>query len=962
MRKCKSLSKFYYLAMLCSVNMYAQNVPPSDGHDTVNIQKLEEVVATALGISKRVAALGYSAGQVKGEELVQAREINFANALVGKVAGLNSSAPSTGPGGSSRVTIRGNTSLSFDNQPLYIVDGILMNNDNLGNAGKWGETGDNGDGISSINPDDIESMSVLKGGAASALYGQRGRNGVILVTTKSGRKGKMGIEFNSNTQMQLVQDFSNFQTVYGQGLRSKRPGSVDEAAENPLFSWGEKLDGKKNYLFNGDTTTPYSLNKNNIPNFYNVGKTYTNTISFLGGTEVVNFRVSVGNTSSTGIYPGTYYNRNNVAFALRFQLTERLSGSANVMYIQEDANRSRLSDGAGNGNFAIRFLPNNVNQSSFDRSVDKEGKPLQGQELAIGSGGNVFSTNPYFAKNFRSQTTKDRVLAVASLKRTFGKSFYLQVRVANDFFSATVYQLTPSGTAYKPLGKSSTTLTKYNEMNADILAGYDNKFGDISLSVVAGANLLQQNQTSHITEANEFSAFGIYNPAFAASATSATSNPRKEIQSLYGSVEIGYKNTVYLTITDRNDWSSTLPVSNNSYNYLSANFSVLLDRFLKVNAINLLKIRGGVSQTGGDAPIFATNFVYKSKPPINSIPVGYIEDILPNANLKPLIVTGFELGTEFKLFNGLLAGDITYFSRITNNDIATAQISVGAGYRYAYQNAGQISNHGVEILLSSTPVHKEKFAWTTSVNFLYVNTLVDKIADGTKALLLTETRDERAVAQHVEGMVYDQIMVYDYKKDTKTGKLLLDANGLPQRIDKLHAGGTGVSPITGGWSNSFTFGNFYFNFLIDFKFGAVIYSGTNSLATAYGLHEQTLQRDSLVVDGLIEVGGALVANTKKVSGEEYWQAYSKVSKNFLYDASFIKLRSVSLGYVFPAKMFNNKIQSLSIAFVARNLLYLFKATPNIDPESNYQNGNGQGVEYGGLPTAASFGFNLNIKL
>ncbi|HVI47619.1 MAG TPA: SusC/RagA family TonB-linked outer membrane protein [Chitinophaga sp.] len=917
---------------------------------------LNELVVTALGIKKEEKSVGYAVSKVKGSDFTQAREINVANALVGKVAGVNSATPATGPGGSSRVIIRGNSSLSYNNQPLYVVNGMPISNDNQGNPGRYGGA-DYGDGISSINPDDIEDMTVLKGGAAAALYGQRGINGVILITTKSGKARKgIGIEVNSNITIDQVNDFRDFQNTYGQGTLGARPTNAASAMSTGMQSWGEKLDGQPAYFFDGKQH-PYSAqSQHNFKDFYKTGSTLSNTVAFSGGNENTTFRVSLGDLRNKSVYPNADYKRSNANIDLTYKLNDKWSGQANLSYVKERANRSNVSDAPGNGNFAIMFLPPNVRANMLAPGYD----PLTGKETEFNS--NQYNTNPYFAAaKFTNYTNKDRVMGMASLRYQATDWLYVQGRIANDFFAFNAQSIWPTGTAFKPTGKLVQDLTRnMNELNTDILLGINKKLAkDFNLGFTAGGNFMRQEGKRIDMNADGLAYNNIYNPSTAGNKNVDIQTPRKEVHSVYGSLELSYKGTLFLNVTDRNDWSSTLPVKNNSYNYPSVNAAYLFSETLQLPWLDLGKVRAGYSQVGGDAPIFSTDFYYGALGSINNAPISDIPVEIPNANLEPLKVKEVEVGAQLGFLKNRVTVDFAWYKKQTLNDIVASTISIASGFERRLLNVGKIENRGIELLVSVVPVKTKDFTWTTSFNYTKNNNKVIELAPGQEDMQIDQSRTDNAFIKHVVGLPVSQVMAFDYLKDSK-GNLILNSDGLPQQDSKLTAMGTGVAPTSGGWNNEFNYKRFGLSFLIDFKSGGVIYSGTNALSYGFGLHKETLNgREGGVTVKGVDANGKDVSKT--VPAQTYYGALQAISALHVYNADFIKFRSVSLTYYFPASAFNNKIGGLSLSLVGRNLFYISKHTPNIDPESSYNNSNAQGLEYAGVPTTRSIGLNLNVK-
>ena len=919
-----------------------------------DLTELSEVVVTALGIEKESKTLGYSVSRVSGEKFTKAREISVANNLVGRVAGVNSTAPATGPGGSSRVTIRGNSSLSGSNQPLYVVNGIQIQNSNLGNAGKW-DGADYGDAITAINPDDIEDITVLKGGAAAALYGQRGRNGVILITTKSGKYNQgLGIDFNSNVAIDRINDFRDFQEEYGQGTLGNAPVDQQSALNTGLSSWGGKLDGSQVTLFDGQQHPYSAVSGDNLDKFYETGVTFTNSLAISGGGETGNVRLSMGDVRNNSIYPNADYKRNTFNLDASYKLSPKWSASANVNYAKDKANRTKVNDAPGNGNFGIMFLPPNVDSDYLGTGYDE-------MKNEIPFGPNAFTTNPYFAANrFITETSKDRVMSVASIKYAPTDWLYIRARVANDFYAFNATQITPTGTAYRPTGSLDVQRTiNHNETNSDLLIGINKDLGqDFSIGVTLGGNILKMQQKVVDVNANGFAFPFLYNPGTAATNSASVSEPQKEIQSLYGSVELGFREMLYLNVTDRNDWSSTLPTGSNSYNYPSVNLSYVFSEMLNLPWMDLGKIRAGYARVGGDADVFSTSLYYGTLgAAINGQALGNVDNNVPNPNIEPLQVTEIEFGAAFQLLGNRLFTDFAFYNKQTLNDIVPVGISRASGYQNAVVNVGQIENKGFEFLLGGVPVAAGDFRWTSTFNYTINNNKVIELAEGQEILPAGESRTGRAFVQHIVGEPFAQVVAYDYMRDDG-GNLILTPTGLPQAAAEPTAQGTGVHPITGGWSNDLNYKNVTLSFLIDFKYGAVIYSGTNSLAYSNGLHKETLEgrSEGIQMSG-VDVDGNPINTT--VTAQNYYGAVSNISMEQVYDADFIKFRSLSLTYQFPKV---GKMRNLSLSLVGRNLFYISKATPNIDPESNYNNSNGfQGLEYLGLPTTRSFGLNLSAK-
>jgi TonB-linked SusC/RagA family outer membrane protein len=919
--------------------------------------EMEEVTLTALGISRELRSTGYSITRVSGRRFQLAKDNNLGALLSGLVAGVNSIAPHTGPGGSSRVTIRGNSSLSFDNQPLYVVNGIPINNDNLGNAGKFGGA-DFGDGIGSLNPDDVEELHVLKGGAAAALYGQRGRNGVILIETKNGATAQpIQVVVNSNTQFDFIRDFTRFQREYGQGLQGNKPSDAASALLSGLYSWGAPLDGSLTPVFNGYMEAYKASEGSNLQHFYQTGIRSQQTVAVSGATEELQWRVSLGDLRSQSVYPSSGYNRHTYNLNLRYQLSDKWSGHSFLQYSKEQGrNRPNLNDAPGNGNFAILFLPPNV-----DARWLKPGYDVSGNEIVFND--NAFHTNPWFAASrFRNNTSRDRILAMTRIRFQWNDWLYVQGRIAHDYFGFRASSITPTGTAYKPEGTVNLERNfDYNETNADLLLGIDKALNkDFRLNFTAGANLLRMRSTVLDIAADGLAFPFIYSPSGASNTNINNLNPRKNVHSLYGSLLLDWKKKLYLQLTDRQDWSSTLPAGRNGYNYPSVNIAWSFARDLGIRFADQARLRLAYSRVGGDAPLFATRLYYNTSGTINGNPIGDMDDQVPNANLKPLQVSEWEWGLDARFLDDRLQVDLAWYRKKTLNDIVAATTSVSSGFHSALLNVGQIRNYGVELRIAAEWIRTKNWHWNSAFNIAHNRNKVIRLSTGQQSMQLLngESRTERAFVQHVAGLPFGQLMVFDMWRNEK-GQPILN-NGGVQPLPILAPAGTGTHPITGGWLNQVRWGRWELECLLDFKFGAVIYSGTYATAVQRGLDKSTLsgRTTGVILEGVDEAGNP---RTIQIPAQQYYESLYRISAQHVLDADFAKLRSLSLSWQVPDKWLSKWKAEASLSLVGRNLFYLIRHTGHIDPESSYSNGNAQGLEYASLPATRSIGLHLQIR-
>jgi TonB-linked SusC/RagA family outer membrane protein len=915
-------------------------------------QQMTEVVVTALGIKKERKSLGYSVTEVKGNELTQAREINVANSLVGKVAGVNVNSVSGGPGSSTSVIIRGVSSLSGNNQPLYVINGVPMNNDlNANNSldntkGQYYNAPDLGDGIQNINPDDIETISVLKGAAASALYGSRAKAGVILITTKNG-SGKGTIEFNSNFVADQVIDPTDWQYVYGNGANGLKPTNATAAYDAGNSSWGAKLDGSPVVQFDG-VSRPYSAQKNNIENFYRTGSTFTNTLSFGKSFDGGSVRFSVSNLTNESVLPNSGLDRNSFNLSANFNVTKRLVIDAKANFVSDKAkNRPILADGAGNANFQTMFLP-----TSLDINTLKPGTKANGDELLFTN--NTYATNPWFATSyFINNTLRNRLIGSVSARYTFDNGFFLQARIGRDFFNDRYTSVVPNGTGYYAQASRNITeqFNRVSELNADVLVGKTFKVSsDLKMTVNAGANLMKARSEGTVEGGTDFAVPYVYTILNAKNKTIEYTDFRQEVQSVYGTVELDYKGYLFLNASGRNDWFSTLAPSDNlDVFYPSVNASFLFSEFVKPSWLSFGKIRFGWANVGGSVSPYQTLLNYGLFPQqLNGLPLGNITNTsIPNSALKPSLASEIEIGTELRLFNNRVGVDLAWYNKKSKNEIVSAPASSTSGYTGVFLNVGELQNTGVEMLLTGRMLSpNSSLSWTSSLNGSVNNNKVNALSEGQAELAVGTSRTGNGFTRNIVGLAANQVMAFDYKYDV-AGKPVLAANGVPER-GELIAMGSAYHKHTLGWNNEFTWKNFNLSFLIDGKFGGKVFSATDFYGYFFGLHMNTLENR----EGTFGTGTNSMAY--------YTQLASNVSKLFVYDASFIKFRQFALGYALPGKMFGNKIKGATISLVGRNLFIIMKKTDNIDPEASY-GGYTQGLELGGVPPVRSYGINLNVK-
>ncbi len=943
-----------------------------------DVSDLSEVVVTAFGLERDTKSLGYSVTQVGGDRFTEARAINAGNALSGKVAGVNVSPPATGAAGSTRVVIRGGSSLTGNDQPLYVVNGIPIETGNLGNAGMWGGN-DSGDGLSSISPDDIESMSVLKGNAAAALYGARAANGVILITTKSGKARKgVGVTFSSNIMFDKVWDQTNWQRIYGPGRDGRVSSSVSEAMEDSNNGWGGAYNGSPVIQFDG-VERPYSFTGEGLSDFFQTAYTLTNTVAFDGGNETGNYRFSFSDLNNNDIIPNAEFKRRVANINVNGKLGKFTLGVSGQYSNQIAKNRPRLSDAPGNANFAMMVKPGHVPLEVLKGDPNKPGARGDGTELRYQQ--NTFQTNPYWAAyQFFRQDETHRILGNVSLQYDITDWLYVRGRLGLDFQSRVDDSSEPYGTAYKPLGDYNVTERTIREDNADLFIGFNKTFGNFEIDGFLGGNRMRRTAESLRGGGNDLVIPFFHSVRNVAAPTIEYIFSEYGINSYFAAANFGYKNMVFLNVTAREDQFSTLSPENFKLFYPSASIGAVISDMVQLpNSISLVKLRGSWGQAGGGAPDpYALNLTY------GLVGNGHLGGVLgqinnesiPNNALKPYTSTEYEVGADFRFLENRIGLDVTYYNRTTKNDILNTGISSTSGFGTTTVNIGELRNKGIELLLNVTPIAKE-FRWDMSFNF--ANNLSEVLSLGEDAfgdpiqfINLGNSRLQREAIRHIVGEPLG--MIAGYKHLTVNGQKVYDANGYPVTTSGFETIAEGRHPISGGFSNTFSYKGFRLYTLIDFRQGGSMVSGTNYFAYAYGLHQQTLVgRDgNLTVSGVQQVGEneyapgtwtipADPSNAEQYLIDQYYERYAMVTENIVYDASFAKLRELNLGYTFSGNLLGKTpIQSLTLSFVGRNLALLWSNIPNVDPESAYAvDGNSQGLEYFGMPTNRSFGFNLS---
>ena len=939
--------------------------------------QLSEVVVTALGIKRERKALGYALSEVKGEDLQKAKETNVVNSLAGKVAGLVVQNTASGASGSTRVLLRGNTEMTGDNQPLYVVDGVPLDNTNFGSAGTAGGY-DLGDGISAINPDDIENMTVLKGPAASALYGSRASHGVILITTKKAEKDKIGIEYNGSMTFDVQNAmWDDIQQVYGMGYNGQFSKT---ATSGTNMSWGPKADNQMVEYFDG-IKRPFQMYKDNTSNFFRTGITAQNTAVLSVNSGKTGVRFSFTDMRNKDILPKTHMFRDN--FSLRVNTTAGkfdLDFSANYTH-ENVTNRPALGDSQSNVGKNLMTLAGTYNQEWLQHYQNSDGT------YANWNGNDQYNINPYWSlyKN-GNKTKKDVFRFTAKAIYNFDEHLKIQGTIGTDLnkmhFEDYIAKTTPGNNA----GTMARQIFNNRTINAELLALYNNQWGDFDFNATLGGNIFKVDNLTDMMSGLNQQMPNVVSITNYGEHSVQQSSYTKQINSIYGSASVGYMHTYYLESTLRGDKSSTLPTNNNVYVYPSVSASVVFSEFIKnKDIINYGKFRASFAQVGSDTDPYQVITSYtKSKYAYPDYAMTMISNtVRPNPDLKPTRTNSFELGVEMKFFHNRLGLDVTYYNQVSKDQIIALASSAPSGYAYRLINAGKIENKGIEIALNGRVLDYKGFAWDAGINFSKNSNKVKELVPGMDYFEI-EKASWCGVSVGAEvGKNFGSIVGKDFKR-TADGQAIINAEtGLPEVDDNLHTLGNASWDWTGGFYSTFTYKNFKLSAGFDVKVGADLFSMSMRSAYQTGKANETLQgREEwyqyqeevaagksatprgFVAPGVIQnADGSFRPNDIPVNPEKYWDhVATNCPSQFIYDNSYVKCREITFGYTFPEKMLTplKVVKSLSLSFVARNPFIIWKRIPNIDPDSGY-NTSGMGLEYGSLPSRRSYGFNVNVK-
>lgn len=971
---------------------------------------LEEVVVTALGISREQKSLGYAVQQISGDRITAARDQNVVNSLSGKIAGVNVVSSSGNVGSSARIVIRGNSSIYGENQPLFVVNGIPMDNSNRGNGNSQFGGVDFGNAIQDINPDDIESISVLKGPNAAALYGSRGANGVILITTKTGKGASKGLGVSYSGDIGFASPFRlpKYQNKFGQGL-GYQFNYVDGTSNDPsaLYdgvdeSWGPSFDPAINgadgidndgdgqvdesgegVLMNQFTGAqqPWVARPDNVNSIFETGVTFTNNIAVTAAGDKANARFSFTNMDQKGMVPNTDLKRNTFNLAFGMKMNDKISTDGNVTYTTlKSDNRP-----------GIGYAGDNIIQQTIWAGRQVDWDYLRANYNNRDEYGNIvnwnhnYQNNPFFTLyNNTKPQQRNRINGYYSVTYQMLPWLKAMGRIGTDFYNDRREIRFARETVDYPNGQFQTFDYASTETNMDFLLTANKRFSDnFSVLATVGAVRRDNRLTGNEQTATALVVPGIFNFSNADGNVRANQfNNTSRINSVLGSLSLGFYDFVYLDASARNDWSSTLPIENSSYFYPSVSLGVVVSEKIKIPGISYLKVRGGYAEAGKDTDPYRLAFVYGNLPTWDGIPSFSVPGSRPNSGLKPERAESYEAGIELRSAKDLVRLDVTYYDTRNIDQIIPLNVSATSGFISRVANAGTIRNNGIEVQLGVTPVNARNFRWDIDFNWAKNNSVVKNLPDGVTELTLNTNWGLRLVAR--EGEQYG-VLVGRRVKRAPDGQIIVnEANGSPI-LDVDENGNSNnfvLGSITpdwvGGVRNTFTWKGFSLSALLDMRQGSDIFSMTYIFGRYAGVLEESLEgRNTLdEIQNGYNFGG--VYEVKDVDGNvigyepnkakqsaEAWNAdfYNRRHDRGVFDGSFIKLREVTLGYDLPKTWFKNSfVNGLRVAVYGRNLALLHSNIPHVDPETAFDNSNAmQGIEFGQLPSARTFGMTFGAS-
>jgi TonB-linked SusC/RagA family outer membrane protein len=962
-----------------------------NGQSIVNVQmrpangELEQVVVTALGIRREAKALSYSRQKMDIANITEAPSSNIVNSLSGKIAGVQIT-PASSTTGSARIIIRGINSITGNNQPLFVIDGIPVDNEpgdrTVSTSGN--NNLDYGNAAANINPEDIENIEILKGPNASALYGSRAANGVVLITTKKATGERFKVTFNSNMSFQRITEFPEYQNVFGAGSAYKLEGSG--STSNPLripnervfsTSWGAPLLGQPVYGINGKLKS-YLPEPDNISGFYQTAAMITNSIALEGGNTQNSYRFSYTNYYANSVVAGiNKNNRHTVNLRVLNKVSDWFDLDSKVTYSRNTVkNRQYMNGSTKNPIYQYAFMVRDVRLEDYAVYKDSSGN-----EVNTHSG----FLNPYWAINENpNEDTRDQFLGAFNANLRFTNWLKLTARLGTEMSWTDGFEFNNKGAQADPDGMFRSFNNKLSSINADVILTATKKFGDISVNSFLGTGRFQTSTLRRTSQINSLIQAGLMTIANSSDFPVASNFiSKKAINSVYGSASFGYKNYLFLDVTGRNDWSSTLPIQNNSYFYPSVGGTfVFTDAFTKIpkNILSFGKIRASYAIVGSDTDPYQLEPTYSFNGIYNGQAYASLSSTFFNPNLMPEKTASTEVGIDLSFVRNRLTLNYTHYKTATTNQIITAQITPASGYQTRYYNAGEINNSGDELVLGGSPVQGKKFSWDVLVNFAKNRSRVVSLVDGVNAFLLNTWFGNANVYAEV-GQPYGTIRGRGWRRDSLGRKLVAPDGGVLTTPNTLL--GNALPDWTAGLTNKFRVGNFTFSFLIDVRQGGSFYSGTFKRALQSGALAFTLTgREDYYLHTYIYGEDPNLTNSGFIFSDAYFEngkpnnkylnpdnaikgkGYFNNEELLMFDASYVKLREIVVGYNMPAEFLKKlPLSAARVSVSGRNLWTIHKNTiAGIDPEASVTSGNGQGIEYGALPPSSTYGFNLILTL
>lgn len=999
---------------------FADQVVALDNRSTVDVvmgadvEQLSEVVVTAIGIEQSKRQLGYAVQEVDGEAIAKANETNLVNALNGKVAGVNVYGSSGAPGASANIRIRGNTSITGNNSPLFVVDGIPINNDTYSSSAVGGV--DQSNRAIDINPADIKSLTVLKGAAATVLYGIRAANGAVIITTKKGTLNtKPEVTFSTSWEVNEINKTMDLQSQYSQG----RNGAYRGPLTRDLWSWGAPISELE---FDGATDYPYDRNGNLVPqgegngmpaqaydpyDFFVRGLVTDNNVSVRGGTAATTYYLSAGYLSNRGIVPNSEFDRISLKTTLSTKITEKLTAGVSATYVNSGGVRQeRGSNLRGIMLGLIRNAPtfDLGNGQSGQAAADDPSTYLlpDGTQRSYRQG---IYDNPYWVVNKNFSTDEvNRVFGFANLQYEILPSLNVSYKLGLDQFSdnrkARIGIVpAPGGGAYNP-GEVDYDDVFQRDLNSDLILTFNKEINsNVYVDAIVGHNFFWQYYRRFGLDGNSLSVPDFFHISNATPANAEEVISEKKVSGLYGQVNVGLYDFLFVNLSARNDWSSTLPEGSNSFFYPAVSVGFEFTEALGISDNNILpygKIRGSYGQVGNDAPVYATASYYERTAvtgdgftdglnfPLLGVNAFEQDGDLGNTNLKPETTTTWEIGTELRFLRNRLGIDFTYYNSKTTDQIIPVDISASSGFLRRIQNAGLVTNTGIEVVLTGSPVRTNAFQWDIIANFTKYENIVERISPDLDNILLSgfTSTSSRAIEGEPFGVLFgDRLQRVEDATSPYNGQLIVGPEGFPLPAVESGIIGDPNPDWIMGITNTFTYKGLALSALIDIRQGGDIWNGSYGIAQYFGRTQNSADLrgeagEGVIIGGVVADGdGGYAPNTQQVdlnndaigSDANRWTRYGfgTLGEENVEDASWVRLRQVRLTYSLPQSLMDNVrgISGVDVALTGRNLL-LFTGYKGIDPETNLvgttQGENGFGLEYFNNPGILGYGFNLTV--